>query len=65
MIFGQLSHNFGPLNRDVGERRLNVLITRAREQCIVYSNFRANDLSIDANTPFGLKSLKVFLDFDH
>ena len=60
---GKLSKNFGPLNRDGGERRLNVLITRAREKCVVFSNFQAKDLLLDANSPFGLKSLKVFLDF--
>ena len=59
----RLSQNFGPINRDGGERRLNVLITRAREQCVVYSNFQAKDLSLDANASFGLRSLKVFLDY--
>ena len=60
---GRLSLNFGPLNRQGGERRLNVLISRARECCVVFSNFRASDLSLDGNTPFGLRSLKVFLDY--
>lgn len=59
----KLSKNFGPINRDGGERRLNVLITRAREKCVVFSNFQANDLSLDANSPYGLKSLKIFLDY--
>ena len=30
---GYLAMSFGPLNRAGGERRLNVLITRARERC--------------------------------
>ena len=60
---GKLSHNFGPLNHDGGERRLNVLITRAREQCIVFSNFKADHLKIDANSPLGLKALKIFLQY--
>jgi superfamily I DNA and/or RNA helicase/very-short-patch-repair endonuclease len=59
----KLSLNFGPLNRDGGERRLNVLITRAREKCIVFSNFTSRDLPLDENSPFGLKALKVFLEF--
>ena len=42
---------------------MNVLITRAREQCVVFSNFQAKDLSLDANASFGLRSLKVFLDY--
>ena len=59
----KLSRNFGPLNQEGGHRRLNVLITRAREKCVVYSNFRAIDLSLDENAPFGLRALKVFLDY--
>jgi very-short-patch-repair endonuclease len=59
----RLTHNFGPLNQDGGERRLNVLISRARERCVVFSNFKAGDLSIDANASFGLRALKVFLDY--
>lgn len=59
----KLSLNFGPLNRDGGERRLNVLITRAREKCVVFSNFTSRDLPLDENSPFGLKALKVFLEF--
>ncbi|MDO8727425.1 MAG: DUF3320 domain-containing protein [Candidatus Methanoperedens sp.] len=59
----RLTHNFGPLNQDGGERRLNVLISRARERCVVFSNFKAGDLSIDANSSFGLRALKVFLDY--
>lgn len=60
---GKLSQNFGPLNQDGGERRLNVLITRAREKCVVFSNFKSNNLRIDHNSPFGLRALKVFLEY--
>lgn len=59
----KLSLNFGPLNREGGERRLNVLITRAREKCVVFANFTSRDLNLDENSPFGLRSLKVFLEF--
>ena len=59
----RLSRNFGPLNHEGGERRLNVLITRARERCVVFSNFRASDLALDASAPFGVRALKVFLDY--
>ncbi|MDO5849384.1 MAG: DUF3320 domain-containing protein [Methanobrevibacter sp.] len=58
---GKMSLNFGPLNQDGGERRLNVLITRAREKCVVFSNFKAHDMHLTANPPFGVKSLKEFL----
>src|SRR4051794_8128308 len=36
---GRLPLNFGPLNRVGGERRLNVAITRARRQVVVFSSF--------------------------
>lgn len=60
---GKLYKNFGPLNNDGGERRLNVLITRAREKCVVFSNFRASDLQLDIDAPFGVRALKTFLDY--
>jgi very-short-patch-repair endonuclease/DNA polymerase III delta prime subunit len=58
-----LNLNFGPLNREGGERRLNVLITRAREKCVVFSNFKSKDLATNNNSPFGVRALKTFLDF--
>lgn len=58
-----LSMNFGPLNQEGGERRLNVLISRARERCVVFANFRAADLRVDSASPFGLRAFKTFLDF--
>lgn len=60
---GKLTMQFGPLNQQGGERRLNVLISRARLRCEVFSNIRAADLHTDAKTPFGVQSLKVFLDY--
>lgn len=60
---GRLHRNFGPLNHEGGQRRLNVLTTRARERCVVFSNFRASDLQLNADAPDGAKSLKVFLDY--
>ena len=60
---GRLIQNFGPVNHEGGQRRLNVLITRAREKCVVFSNFKWSDLSIKETTPFGVKALKVFLEY--
>ena len=60
---GRLNRNFGPLNQEGGERRLNVLISRSRERCVVFSNFRAKDLPLDATLPFGLRALHVFLKY--
>src|ERR1035438_5318918 len=41
---GGLSMNFGPINTDGGWRRLNVLVTRAKWECILVSSLRAPDL---------------------
>ena len=60
---GKMSLNFGPLNQEGGERRLNVLITRAREKCVVFSNFKSHDMHLSNNPPFGVKSLKEFLHY--
>ena len=60
---GRLSQNFGPINREGGERRLNVLMSRAREKCVVFSNFTAQDLAVDASSAKGLIALQAFLEF--
>lgn len=61
--YGHFSHNFGPLNRLGGERRLNVIMSRAREKCVVFSNFQAKDISVDAHTSFGLRTLKKYMNY--
>lgn len=61
---GKLTHNFGPLNKDGGERRLNVLVTRAKEKCVVFANFHSGDLkNITEGSAFGLRALKTFLEY--
>ena len=55
--------NFGPISRDGGWRRLNVLFTRARKSVAVYSSMRAEDIVVDANTPRGTKSLRDYLEY--
>ena len=59
----RLSTNFGPLNQEGGERRLNVLTTRAREKCVVFSNFRAADLPVDPTKPFGVRALRTYMEY--
>ena len=60
---GRLYMNFGPINTDGGERRLNVLCTRARQNCRVFSNIQADDLHTTASSPLGLKVFKDFLHY--
>lgn len=59
----RFNHNFGPLNNRGGWRRLNVLITRARSRCVVFSNFTADAIDLSSTNARGVESLKVFLDY--
>ncbi|HSI73808.1 MAG TPA: DUF3320 domain-containing protein, partial [Fimbriimonas sp.] len=59
---GVIRQQFGPLLRDGGERRLNVLITRARRRCEVFSNLRSDDIRVDSPKP-GLVAMKSYLKF--
>jgi hypothetical protein len=58
---GQLSHNFGPLNQDGGERRLNVAITRARRRMTLVSSFSATDIDLGRTNARGVAVLKDYM----
>lgn len=58
---GRLTMNFGPLNREGGERRLNVIITRSCRQCHVFSNFTAADMDLSKTDKKGVAALQTFL----
>ena len=60
---GVLPLNFGPLNRLGGERRLNVAVTRARRQIVVYTSFDPVLLRSEETTSTGIKHLRAYLDF--
>jgi len=59
----KMYQNFGPLNADGGHRRLNVLITRARERCEVFSSIVADDIRVDERSKLGVVALKTFLKY--
>ncbi|WP_165585436.1 DUF4011 domain-containing protein [Roseococcus sp. SYP-B2431] len=59
-----LRMNFGPVSAEGGERRLNVLITRAKKRCIVFSDITADDIDLSRSDGVGGESaLKTFLSF--
>lgn len=60
---GKVPMNFGPLNNEGGERRLNVLITRAKMRCEVFTNITPEDIKIGESARFGIRALKSFLYF--
>lgn len=55
--------NFGPISREGGWRRLNVLFTRARKSVAVFSSMRPEDIVVDSRTPEGTKALRNYLEF--
>jgi len=60
---GKVSMNFGPLNQDGGERRLNVAVTRARERLIVFSALLSDQIDTRRTMALGVKHFKTFLDY--
>src|SRR5581483_8099521 len=62
-VHGCVSMRFGPLGAEGGERRLNVLISRARKQCEIFSSITADDIDLNRATGRGVAALKTFLSF--
>ena len=60
---GYVPMSFGPLNLEGGERRLNVLITRARRACEVFTNLTADDIDLGRSNARGVRALKTFLSY--
>lgn len=60
---GYVSMSFGPLNNDGGEKRLNVLITRAKLRCEVFTNLTSDDIDLNRTKSAGVVALKSFLYF--
>ncbi|MBA4785213.1 MAG: DUF3320 domain-containing protein [Rhizobiales bacterium] len=60
---GKRPMDFGALNRDGGERRLNVAVTRARQELLVFSGFRADQIDVGRTKALGVHHLKAFLDY--
>lgn len=60
---GNVSLNFGPINRDGGWRRLNVAVSRARQEMIVFSVLRPEQIDLSRTRSDGVAGLKGFLEF--
>lgn len=54
---------FGPINGEGGERRLNVLFSRARVRCEVFASFEPGDIDPSRVSREGPRVLKRFLEF--
>jgi very-short-patch-repair endonuclease len=58
-----MSMNFGPLNREGGWRRLNVAVTRARQEMIVFSSFEPSFIDLNRTSARAVADLKHFIEF--
>jgi very-short-patch-repair endonuclease len=54
---------FGPVSSEGGERRLNVLFTRARYRTQVFASFDSADIDLNRSKSVGARILKRFLSF--
>jgi very-short-patch-repair endonuclease/DNA polymerase III delta prime subunit len=57
---GAVPNRFGPINREGGERRLNVAVTRARQSMTVVHSIRPEDIT---STAAGARQLRRYLEF--
>lgn len=60
---GRVYQRFGPINADVGWRRLNVLFTRSKKRMHVFSSMKAEDILVSETTKGGVIALRGFLHF--
>ncbi|MDE6561705.1 MAG: DUF4011 domain-containing protein [Muribaculaceae bacterium] len=60
---GKVSMNFGPLNNAGGERRLNVAVSRARQEMYVFSTLKSTDIDLRRSKAKGVEGLKHFLEY--
>jgi len=58
---GRMLMNFGPINQRGGEKRLNVIFSRAKHHMAIVSSIRHHDITNDYND--GANSLKNFLQY--
>lgn len=60
---GDIPHRFGPLSQDVGYRRLNVAVTRAKRRMCVISSFSHTEVDLSRSKGRGVQLLKAYLEY--
>lgn len=60
---GKFYHNFGPLNRSGGERRLNVAVTRAKDNVQLVASIHYTDINLNSSGAEGVRLLRAYLDY--
>ena len=62
---GVVRQNFGLMNREVGWRRLNVLVTRAKMSCRIVTSLRPDDIKVTEKSSKGVLAFKSYLSYAH
>jgi very-short-patch-repair endonuclease len=57
---GRILYNFGPVNKQCGERRLNVAVTRAKHSLVLVSTFRGDELDEAKCQTTGMNLLRAY-----
>ena len=60
---GKLSMNFGPLNKAGGWKRLNVAVSRARSEMVVFTTMTSDMINLKRTKSKGVEALRDFLEF--
>ena len=60
---GKMYMNFGPLNREGGWRRLNVAVSRARQEMKVFASLQADQIDLSRTAAEGVAALRAFLEY--
>ncbi|MCL6349983.1 DUF3320 domain-containing protein [Pectobacterium polaris] len=60
---GYMAMRFGPLGSEGGERRLNVLISRAKRRCEVFASITDEDIDLERAKGKGVFAFKLFLQY--
>jgi len=60
---GNYYQRYAGVNTQSGHRRLNVLITRAKKRCVVFSSLDPDMIQTTASTPWGVRALKGYMQY--
>lgn len=60
---GKVHQRFGPINSDVGWRRLNVLFTRSKKRMHIFSSMGSEDIVVSPSSKRGVHALRDFLNY--
>lgn len=60
---GRVMRRFGPITHAGGERRLNVLFSRARQRMEVFSSMQANEIAVGPSVSEGVRILRDYLEY--